>query len=99
MTLPIVSMQANNTTIITVTTSTAHNLSVNSQISIEGTTQGAQTDGFYSVTEVGSATQFKYTVAQNIASGSILGSTTLVKTANVGLPYELTQIPQTGPLT
>ena len=98
VTLPIVSMQANGTTIITVTTSSAHNLIVNSQISIEGTTQGLKTDGFYSVTAVGSATQFQYTVAQNVASGSILGSTTLVKTANVGLPYELTQIPQTGPL-
>ena len=98
VTLPIVSMQANGTTIITVTTSSAHNLIVNSQVSIEGTTKGAKTDGFYSVTAVGSATQFQYTVAQNVASGSILGSTTLVKTANVGLPYELTQIPQTGPL-
>ena len=99
VTLPVVSMQADGTTIITVTTSTTHNLSVNSQVSIEGTAKGLATDGFYSVTAVPTATQFKYTVAQNVASGSILGSTTLVKTANVGLPYDFVQIPQTGPLT
>jgi hypothetical protein len=97
--LSIVSMQADGTTIITATTSTAHGLSVNSQISVEGTLKRSATDGFYSVTAVPTATQFKYTVAQNVASGNILGATTLVKTANVGIPYDLTQIPQTGPLT
>jgi len=96
VTLPILSMNANGTTIITVTCSAPHGLSTNSQISVEGTTKGIATDGFYSVT-VTTATAFTYTVAKNVASGSILGSTTLVKTANVGIPYDFNQIPQVGP--
>jgi hypothetical protein len=96
VTLPVLSMNANGTTIITVTCSAPHGLSTNSQVSIEGTTLGNATDGFYSVT-VTTATAFTYTVAKNVASGSILGSTTLVKTANVGLPYDFNQIPQVGP--
>lgn len=95
VTLPIASMIANGTTVITVTCSAAHGLSTNSQVSIEGTTRGTLTDGFYSVT-VTTATVFTYTVVTNISSGSIFGSTTLVKTANVGLPYNFAQIPQTG---
>jgi len=97
VTLPVVSMTANGGTIITVTCSASTGLNTNDQISIQGTTKGAATDGFYSVT-VNTATQFTYTVAQNVASGSILGSTTLVKTAIVGVPYNYSQIPQTGPL-
>jgi len=93
--LPVLSMVANGTTVITVTCSSAHNLSNNGQISVEGTGSTA-TDGFYSVTVGQSQTQFTYTVANNVPSGSILGSTTLVKTANVGLPYDIVQIPQTG---
>ena len=97
VTLPVVSMTANNSTVITVTCSAATGLTTDSQISVQGTTLGKATDGFYSVT-VNTATQFTYTVAQNVASGSILGSTTLVKTAIVGVPYNYSQIPQTGPL-
>jgi hypothetical protein len=97
VTLPVVSMTANGGTIITVTCSASTGLNTNDQISVQGTTLGAATDGFYSVT-VNTATQFTYTVAQNVASGSILGSTTLVKTAIVGVPYNYSQIPQTGPL-
>jgi hypothetical protein len=97
VTLPVVSMTANGTTVITVTCSAATGLTTDSQISVQGTILGKATDGFYSVT-VNTATQFTYTVAQNVASGSILGSTTLVKTAIVGVPYNYSQIPQTGPL-
>jgi hypothetical protein len=97
ITLPVVSMTANGGTIITVTCSASTGLNTNDQISVQGTLNGAATDGFYSVT-VNTATQFTYTVAQNVASGSILGSTTLVKTAIVGVPYNYSQIPQTGPL-
>ena len=97
VTLPVVSMTANGGTIITVTCSASTGLNTNDQISVQGTLNGAATDGFYSVT-VNTATQFTYTVAQNVASGSILGSTTLVKTAIVGVPYNYSQIPQTGPL-
>jgi len=96
VTLPVTSMIANGT-IITVTCSSSTGLSTNDQISVEGTIYGLATDGFYSVT-VNTATQFTYTVAQNVTSGNILGSTTLVKTAIVGVPYNYSQIPQTGPL-
>jgi hypothetical protein len=99
VTLPVISMNANGTTVITVTCSSPTGLTTNSQISVQGTTKGAATDGFYSVTVGQSQTQFTYTVAQNVASGSILGSTTLVKTAIVGVPLDYTQIPQTGPVS
>ena len=97
VTLPVISMIADGSTVITVTCSAATGLNTNDQISVAGTLNGAATDGFYSVT-VKTATQFTYTVAQNVASGNILGSTTLVKTAIVGVPYNYSQIPQTGPL-
>lgn len=93
--LPVISLTSIGTDVITVTCSSAHNLSTNDQISVEGVTV-AQAAGFYSVT-VTSATAFTYQMAQSLAAQSLLTATTRVITAIVGLPYGYTQIPQVGP--
>ena len=94
--LPVLSVQANGTTVITVTCSAAHNLSNNSQVSVMGLSNKTA-NGFFSVT-VTTATAFTYQISPlaPIAAGSLLTSTTNIITANVGLPYNYTQIPQTG---
>jgi hypothetical protein len=94
--LPVLSIVANGTTIITVTCSSPHGLSTNSQVSVEDLTNNKAT-GFYSVT-VTSATAFTYTVASPILAGSLIDGNTRVATANVGLPTGFTQIPQVGAL-
>ena len=94
--LPVISIIANGTTIITVTCSAAHGLSNNSQVSVEDLTNN-KASGFYSVT-VTSATAFTYTVASPIVAGSLIDGNTRVATANVGLPTGFTQIPQVGVL-
>ena len=92
--LPVLSIFSNNTSTITVTCSSPHGLSTDDQVAIEGASDPIA-DGFYSVT-VPSATVFKYTVIPKVASQSFLTSTTRVITVLVGLPYNYTQIPQTG---
>jgi len=96
--LPVVSMVvSSDPTIVTVTCSAPHGLSTNSQVAVEGT-GSTNTDGFFSVTVGTSQTTFTYTIQFPLSVGtSILGSTTLVKTAIVGIPYDFAQIPQTRP--
>jgi hypothetical protein len=94
--LPVISITANGTTVITVTCSSAHGLSNNSQVSVENLTNN-KASGFYSVT-VTTATAFTYTVASPIVAGSLIDGNTRVATANVGLPTGFTQIPQVGAL-
>lgn len=92
--LPVLSVSANGTTIITVTCSQPHNLETNDQISVEGVTN-TKACGFYSITKL-TATAFTYQTAKVIPAGALLTSTTRIITASVGLPYGYTQIPQTG---
>lgn len=80
---------------ITVNCLTAHGLSVNSQISVQGL-NNSLADGFYSVTSVVSATVFTYTTMSAIPSGVLFQGSTIIATANVGLPINYAQIPQTG---
>ena len=92
--LPILSITATGGTTVSVTCSSAHGLSTNDQIAVEGITK-AQASGFYSVTVLG-ATSFTYQIGKPLAAQSLLTATTRVITAIVGLPYGYTQIPQTG---
>ena len=92
--LPLVSVSSIGTTIVTVTCSKPHGLQTNAQISVEGVSNKIA-DGFYSVTPT-TATAFTYMVNSVIPSGSILTPTTRILTASVGLPYNYSQIPQTG---
>ena len=95
--LPVVSFFSNDTTIITVTCSSPHGLVTNDQVAIEGA-GNTIVDGFYSVNVV-TATVFTFTVIPVVAPQSFLTSTTRVITVLVGLPYNYTQIPQTGIMT
>lgn len=94
--LPIVSVLADGTTIVTVTTSSPHGLvPMISQIATEGlSVNGA--DGFYTIRTTPTATQFTYEVNSPIAAGSLLESESRIVTALVGLPYDYNEIPQTG---
>jgi hypothetical protein len=92
--LPVLSVSANNSTIITVTCSQPHNLETNDQISVEGVSN-TKACGFYSITKL-TATAFTYQTAKVVPAGALLTSTTRIITASVGLPYGYTQIPQTG---
>lgn len=93
--IPIVSIISLGTAVVSVTCSAPHNLSTNDQIAVSGTLNRLS-DGFFSVT-VTSATAFTYQTNTFIPSGSLLGPSTLVVTALVGLPYNFDQIPATGP--
>jgi len=92
--VPVLSVNANGSDQITVTCSAPHNLSTNAQISVNGLSNKRAT-GFYSIT-VTTATAFTYQTNTAIPSGSLLTSGTGIFTALVGLPYNYSQIPQTG---
>lgn len=79
---------------ISVTFSTAHGLSTNDQIVVEGLSDPNAT-GAYSIT-VTTATAFTYQTNVAIPAGALLTGTTLMVTANIGVPYGFDQIPQTG---
>jgi hypothetical protein len=88
------SISANDTRTVTVTFSSAHNLSTNAQISVEGLSNNAA-DGIFSIT-VTTATAFTYQTNTVIKSGGLLQGNSRMATALVGLPYDYSQIPQTG---
>ena len=83
------------TSTITVTFSSAHGLNTNDQIAVQGLTDN-KADGIYSVT-VTNPMIFTYQVNSAIPTGGLLQGTTLMVTALVGLPYNYTPIPLTGP--
>lgn len=92
--LPILSVSANGTVVVSVTCSSAHGLVDNSQVSAENlSVVGA--NGFFSVT-VTSATAFTYQTNRIIAAGPLLQGPSRIVTVLVGLPLGFTQIPQTG---
>lgn len=97
VTLSLISVTSDGIGSVNVTCSTVHNLSTGNQISVEGLSK-ATANGFYTVT-VTTATAFTYQVNPVLSSGSLLTGTTKMVTANAGLPYDNTQIPQTGPLS
>jgi hypothetical protein len=96
VTLPLVSVTSDGAGNATVTCSSAHGLSTGAQISVEGLST-ATANGFYTVT-VTTATAFTYQLNPVLSAGSLLTSTTKMVTANAGLPYGFSQVPQTGPL-
>jgi hypothetical protein len=92
--IPYLSVSSIGTNVITVTCSSPHNLSTNDQISVSCLSKDGA-NGFFSVT-VTTATAFTYSTNNNIPSGSLATSVTRMLTASVGIPYNYTQIPQTG---
>lgn len=92
--VPVLSISANGTTVITVTCSKPHGLSTNAQISVEALANN-QADGFYSII-VTTATAFTYATNNPIPTGALLTSMTNMLTALVGLPLGYDVIPQVG---
>lgn len=96
VTLPLVSVTSDGAGNATVTCSSAHNLASGAQISVEGLST-ATANGFYTIT-VTTGTAFTYQLNPVLSAGSLLTSTTKMVTAHAGLPYNFTDVPQTGPL-
>ena len=92
--LPVLSVTANGSDVITVNCSAPHNLTTNDQVSVQGLSVNKLT-GFYSIT-VTTATQFTFQSNTATAAGSLYLPTSRIITALVGLPYGYTKIPQTG---
>jgi hypothetical protein len=92
--LPVMSVISNGTPIVTVTCSSPHGLSTNAQVGVLGINNPLAC-GAFSIT-VTTATAFTYEANFAIPTASLLTSTTIVNTLNVGVPWNYSQIPQTG---
>lgn len=88
------SVTANGTGQITVTFGSAHGLTTNAQIVVQGLSN-RHACGAYSIT-VTTATAFTYQANTTIAASALLTGSTLMVTAHIGLPLGFTQLPQTG---
>jgi len=92
--IPITSIVANGSPIVTVNCSVTHQLTSGMQTAIWGTSNPL-IYGIYSVT-VTTATVFTVQANANVPSGSVGTPTTIVQTVNIGLPWDMTTVPQTG---
>lgn len=92
--LPLLSVTANGTTVVTATCSAPHGLATGSQISAEGLSS-KHANGFFSII-VTTATAFAYASNVNIPAGSLLTGTANIITCTVGLPRNFAEIPQSG---
>lgn len=92
--LSVLSLFGDGNYTITITCSAPHGLSTNGQITVHGSSS-SEADGAYSVTVV-SALALTYLTNNVIPSGSLLTGTTVVYPVNIGLPYNYSQLPQTG---
>ena len=79
---------------ITVTFAAPHGLATGAQIVVQGLSN-KNACGAYSVT-VTTATAFTYQTNLAIAAGPLLTGSTLMVTANIGVPRGYAQIPETG---
>lgn len=94
-TLSVITALGDGNYTVTVNCSAAHGLGVNSQIVAAGLTAPAA-NGDYSVSAVPSAMVFAYTTQKPVPNGVLWSTGSAIWTANVGLPYGMTQFPQTG---
>lgn len=92
--IPYVSIFSTGTNVVTVTCPSAHGLSTNDQISIQGLSN-VNACGMFSII-VTTATTFTYSPTQIIPAGTLQQSQTKLITAIMGLPYGFVQIPQVG---
>jgi hypothetical protein len=92
--IPITSIVTNGSPIVTVNCSAIHQLTSGMQTAIWGTSNPL-IYGIYNVT-VTTATVFTVQANANVATGSVATPTTIVQTVNIGLPWNVTQVPQTG---
>jgi len=94
--IPYLSVTSVGNGVVTVTCYSAHGLVTNDQVSVEGLTNPLAM-GFYSVIVTNNPLVFSYITSSRVKSGSFATSTTLIRTAKVGLPYGYDKIPQVGP--
>jgi hypothetical protein len=89
-----VSVTSTGTPVVTCTSSGPHGLQTGNQIAAEGLSQ-PNANGLYSVA-VTTATAFTWTVVDPVPAGSLLTSTSLIVTANAGIPLTYAQVPLAG---
>ena len=94
-TLSVITALGDGNYTVTVNCSAAHGLGVNSQIVSAGLTSPTA-NGDFNVSAVPSAMDFSYTTQKPDPSGVLWSTGSAIWTANVGLPYGMTQFPQTG---
>jgi len=92
--IPLTSVYSLGDNTVYVTCPSAHGLSTGAQIIAQGLTN-KHACGAYNVT-VTTGTAFNYTANVVIPSGPLLAGTSQIVTANVGLPLDFVQLPQTG---
>lgn len=93
--LSVTSLVSNGTDRITITCSSAHNLTVGSQILVEGALAPAA-NGAFSILSSPTATMLTYQTNIAVLASGLLTGSTLVLTATIGVPRGFSQIPQTG---
>ena len=92
--IPVTSIVSNGSPILTINCSAPHGLTTGAQIAMWGTTNPLAY-GIFSIT-VSTATVFTCQANANVPSGNLIESSTIVQTTNAGLPWSVTQVPQTG---
>lgn len=90
--VPVLSVISNGTQTVTVNCSRAHGFVTNDQISVQGLSN-VLACGMFSIV-VTTATQFTYACFSNVPVGSLLTNSTIMITAQVGLPLGETTIVQ-----
>ena len=92
--IPVTSIVSNGTPTLTINCSAPHGLTTGAQIAMWGTTNSLAY-GIFSIT-VSTATVFTCQANANVPSGNLIESSTIIQTTNAGLPWSVTQVPQTG---
>jgi len=92
--LALTSIVSNGTPIVTGNCSQPHQLSTGAQVAIWGVTNPLAY-GIFSVTVVNPVV-FTFQANANVKTGSLAIPSTIAITVNVGLPWQVTQVPQTG---
>ena len=93
-TLTPLSITSSGTKTIAVSFAAPHGLTTGAQIGVLGSLKGL-VDGIFTVTAV-TATLLNYTFGKVVPAASLLTATTVVRTANIGVPYNASGVPQTG---
>ena len=88
------SITSNGSKTISMTFSAPHGQVTGAQIGVLGS-GSPHADGIFTITVL-TATLLTYTVGVAVAAASLLNSTTIVQTANVGVPYNAAGVPQAG---
>jgi hypothetical protein len=92
--VPVISLIGNGTPLVQATCGAPHGLATHAQIVVRGALD-PRADGTFSITVL-TATVFTYAPYAPVRSGSLLGPATIIVTAQIGLPNDYLDVPQTG---